>query len=277
LSKIFERLPTPNYGLVGHRGAAGLAPENTLSGFQKAATIGLNWVEFDVQCCASGEWVVIHDETLERTTTGQGQVSKTPYEVIKNLDAGSWFHPQFKNERVPCLQEALTCVVDLKIHPNIEIKISQGSSIQKMQSFLKQLQAAWPNSLPPPLISSFDLDSLIILRSLDPELPLGYLQDHLTPTNIQDTLQNGLNSLHCHHHAFKNANFDLHHSWCSPLRAHLHHVENAYPPIFSYAIQKGLPLLAYTVNEPDCIETLLQAGLKAVFSDMTHLCNSGEH
>lgn len=249
MSKIFGQLPPPNYGLVGHRGAAGLAPENTLSGFQKAAAIGLNWVEFDVQLCASGEWVVIHDETLDRTTTGKGKISKTAYDVIKSLDAGSWFHPQFKNEHVPSLQEALACLADLKIHPNIEIKTFRGNKKQKMQSFLKQLQVAWPNSLPPPLISSFDLELLSILRSLNAVLPLGYLQDQLTPANVQDTLQNGLNSLHCHHHAFKNNNF-------------------------SYAIQKGLPLLAYTVNEPDFIQMLLQAGLKAIFSDLTHLCTS---
>ena len=252
MSKILGPLPAPAQGLVGHRGVAGLAPENTISGFQKAANIGLNWVEFDVRICASGEWVVIHDETLDRTTTGQGEISKTAYEAIKNLDAGSWFHPHYKNERIPLFQEALTCLADLNIHPNVEIKTFHGNKKQRMQSFLSQLRSGWPSSLPPPLISSFDLELLIILRALDPGLPLGYLQDQLTPINIQDTLQNGLNSLHCHHHTFKNMNF-------------------------SYAIQKNLPLLAYTVNEPDCIQTLLQAGIKAVFSDMTHLGGSGEH
>ncbi len=244
LSKIFGQLPTPNYGLVGHRGAAGLVPENTLCGFIKAAALGLNWVEFDIQLCASGEWIVIHDETLERTTNGQGRIAETPYEVIKNLDAGSWFHPKFKNEHIPRLQEVLSCLADLKIHPNIEIKTFHKNKKQKMQSFLIQLQSAWPNSLPPPLISSFDLELLIILRSLAPDLPLGYLQDHLTHVSIQDTIENGFNSLHCHHNTFKTADF-------------------------LYATQQGIPLLAYTVNEPHFIQMLLQAGITAVFSDMT--------
>lgn len=245
-------MPKPNEGLVGHRGAAGLAPENTLCGFKKAASIGLNWVEFDVRLCASGEWVVIHDDTLERTTTGQGDISRTPYEIIKHLDAGSWFHPKYCNERVPLLREALACLADLNIHPNIEIKPFHGNKLQAMKSFLIELHTSWPKSLPPPLISSFDLELLTLLRGFAMELPLGYLQDKLALDNIEDVLKHGLNSLHCHHLAFKNNNF-------------------------SYAIQKELPLLAYTVNEPDSIQTLLQAGIKAVFSDMTHLDVSGEH
>lgn len=241
MPNIFKDLPTPTHGIIGHRGMAAQAPENTLIGFKKAAQCGLNWVEFDVRRCKSGEWVVFHDDTLNRTTNGQGLVKDTPYQILKTLDAGSWFHPQFKDERIPTLKESLSALIDLKLHPNIEIK---GKAA--MTDFLKVLQSAWPNTLPPPLVSSFELKNLRILRSLAPDLPLGYLIHQPTQNTLDEILKTGLNALHCDNQHFS-------------------------PELLEQITSKSLdlPILVYTVNNSNRIKALLQNGVTAVFSDVT--------
>jgi glycerophosphoryl diester phosphodiesterase len=259
-SKLFERLPLPIGNIIGHRGIAGRAPENTLAGFNAAAHFGLNWVEFDIQRCTSGEWVLFHDETLERTTNGQGRLKDTPYEILKTLDAGTWFHPQYKNEKIPTLQEALSCLAALKIHPNIEIKVfpqdkAQVKIVDKFEDkrqmmidLLKSLQAMWPNTLPPPLVSSFDLESLKILKSLDRTLPLGYVVQYPTKNTLNVILQEKFDSLHCDHLNLSSA-----------LLAQL--TSKLIP----------VPVLAYTVNNPERLKTLLESGIRAVFSDITEI------
>ena len=87
---------------MGHRGAATLEPENTLRGFRKAIEICVDYVEFDIHRCKSGELVIIHDETVDRTTNGKGFVKDLTLPQLKKLDAG-------KGERIPTLQEAINC------------------------------------------------------------------------------------------------------------------------------------------------------------------------
>jgi glycerophosphoryl diester phosphodiesterase len=91
----------------GHRGASAFAPENTLASFRLAAASGADYVELDVQRSCDGELVVIHDETLERTTNGRGRVGAADAAVLDGLDAGTWFDPQFAAERVPRLTSVL--------------------------------------------------------------------------------------------------------------------------------------------------------------------------
>lgn len=99
---------------IGHRGAAALEPENTLCGFRKAIELGLDYVEFDVHRCKSGELVVIHDETVDRTTNGKGLVAEMTLQQLKKLDAG-------KGEKIPTLQEVID-VCKGKIKMYIELK-----------------------------------------------------------------------------------------------------------------------------------------------------------
>jgi glycerophosphoryl diester phosphodiesterase len=93
--------------ILGHRGAPREAPENTLSGLRLALDLGLDGVEYDVHACATGEPLLIHDETLERTTDGHGPVSELTLPELSGLDAGGWFHREFRGEPLPLLEEAL--------------------------------------------------------------------------------------------------------------------------------------------------------------------------
>ena len=126
LAQCVHHEPRPIKGLfkskftaVGHRGAKGLAPENTMSAFRVAAKLGLPF-ELDVMLCKSGEPVVIHDYTVDRTTNGTGRVADLTLEQLRALDAGSHFSPRFAGERVPTLEEVLNefggrVIIDIEI------------------------------------------------------------------------------------------------------------------------------------------------------------------
>ena len=107
--------------VVAHRGFSGAAPENTLIAFEKAIEIGSDMIELDVHLSRDGEIVVIHDETLERTTNGKGMVADHTLKELKRLDGGSSFGPQFAGEKIPTLKEVLDLAKG-RVPVNIEIK-----------------------------------------------------------------------------------------------------------------------------------------------------------
>ena len=102
--------------IIGHRGYAARAPENTLMSLEAALTAGARAVEFDVHVASCGTPVIIHDDVLDRTTDGSGPVSGQTVEQLRTLDAGSWFDPEFAGERIPTLADALDRVVGRALH-----------------------------------------------------------------------------------------------------------------------------------------------------------------
>lgn len=93
--------------LVGHRGAMGHAPENTMASFRKGLDLGADWVECDVQLSKDGKVMVFHDPTLNRTSNGTGPLRNRTASQLRSLDAGAWFSPEFKGQRIPTLNELL--------------------------------------------------------------------------------------------------------------------------------------------------------------------------
>jgi glycerophosphoryl diester phosphodiesterase len=120
--------------VVAHRGASAYAPENTLAAFQKAAEMGADWFELDCHLSKDGEVVIIHDDTLHRTTDGTGGVRELTWESLQRLDAGSWFDPSFAGERLPSLDQSLELAQRAGIGVYIEIK-----SIDDDAGLLEQL------------------------------------------------------------------------------------------------------------------------------------------
>ena len=104
-----------------HRGARNHAPENTLAAFEQALLEGADGIELDIRLCKTGEWVVLHDATLKRTTNGRGYVRRTPLETLRRLDAGVHFGEEFRGEPVPTLAEVLKQMHGRCLF-NIEIK-----------------------------------------------------------------------------------------------------------------------------------------------------------
>jgi glycerophosphoryl diester phosphodiesterase len=108
--------------VVGHRGAMGHCPENTLASFERGLQLGADWIELDVHLSRDNALIVIHDETLDRTTNGHGAVRGHTLAELKALDAGSWFSPEYTGERIPTLEEVLDWARQRNTIVDIEIK-----------------------------------------------------------------------------------------------------------------------------------------------------------
>jgi len=161
--------------LMGHRGAAAHAPENTLAGFRAAAGLGLGWVEFDVMLSGDGVPVLFHDDSLKRITGRDAMMAETPAAALGGLDAGAWFGPAFKGEALPTLERALEVLVELGLRPNMEIKPTPGRDVETAVAALDVLARRWPAAHPPPLVSSFSRACLGEALRRAPDLPRGYL------------------------------------------------------------------------------------------------------
>lgn len=228
--------------VIAHRGMSRFAPENTLAAFRKAKEFGINWVEFDVMLTADGEAVVIHDETLERTTNGKGQVISHPFSYIKTLDAGSWFDPQFKGEKIPTLREVIELLNELKLNANIEIKAQVGNEELTVRTVLGIIQQFWKNKHTQPLISSFSLTILKWVREYSPTVMMGFLM-HEWNADWQPICD-----------ALLTASVNVNQEILTPENVELIKATNR-------------KLLAYTVNEPNRAHELFAWGVDAVFSD----------
>ena len=116
--------------VIGHRGAAENAPENTLESFRAAAAEGARWVEFDAKLTADNAVIILHDDDLDRTTNGKGPAKLNTLAELKALDAGSWFkpglQPGFAGARIPTLAETLRLLGELDLSANVELKPCPG-------------------------------------------------------------------------------------------------------------------------------------------------------
>lgn len=122
VGSLREQLQAGRTLVIGHRGAMGTCPENTMVSFERALELGADWIEFDVHLSKDDVPVVIHDETLDRTTSGSGLVREHTLAQLKQLDAGGWFAPEFAGERVPTLDEVLAWASHRGVVVDIEIK-----------------------------------------------------------------------------------------------------------------------------------------------------------
>jgi glycerophosphoryl diester phosphodiesterase len=154
--------------VVAHRGFSGAAPENTLVAFRQAIEIGSDMIELDIQLSKDEKIVVIHDESLERTTNGRGKVANHTLQEIKKLDAGSWLDPQFAGERIPTLQEVLDLAKG-RVLVNIEIKNPTHGQYPITELADKSLQAVKKaGMLDRVIFSSFNPDSLEHIQKKEP-------------------------------------------------------------------------------------------------------------
>ena len=161
--------------LIAHRGASALAPENTLAAFLTAKQQGAQWLEFDVMLTADGEVVVIHDETLERTTNGRGNVIDLSAHELTQLDAGSWFNPSFASSRISTLRDVIDFLRVEKLAANVEIKAAPGHEEKVVTRVLADIRQHWTAEMMPPLISSFSTPILQHVRHQAPDALIGML------------------------------------------------------------------------------------------------------
>lgn len=233
------RLPA----VMGHRGAAALAPENTLAGFRAAARAGARWVELDVRRTADGHCVLSHDKSLERTTGCDILIEQAALADLSSLDAGASFSPQFAGEPVPTLGAALETLAALGLAVNIEVKPCPGREETTVGGVADALDAFWPDGAPPALLSSFDTGVLAAAKGRLPRLPRALIARRLS--RRWRSLATGLAclSLHCR--------------------------EDGLTPRLITAIKKaGLQVAAYTINDPRRALALWGQGADCVITDV---------
>jgi glycerophosphoryl diester phosphodiesterase len=228
--------------VIGHRGAAAAAPENTLAGIRKARELGVTWIEFDVKLTKDDQAILFHDERLERTTNGRGPVAAATLAEIERLDAGSWFHPAFRGEPVPTFERALRRCIELGLGINVEIKPCPGREAETARTAMATLLRVWPEDMPAPLISSFAPECLRVARAVAPDLPRGYLASRL-PRRWQELMAR-----------YDCATLHLDQRWLGARERAL-------------VVAAGVPLVLYTVNDGEQARRHVESGVTAVISD----------
>ncbi len=226
--------------IIAHRCGGALAPENTLAGLRVAARLGCRGVEFDAMLSADGVPVLIHDETLERTTSGQGRVAGTRVAELARLDAGIPHHRAFAGEPVPTLVQALEICADLGLWANVEIKPSAGS-----ESETGRLVAEAVVRFGNVMLSSFSIDALRQAAAVAKATPRAVLVDACGDW-LESVRELGACGLHV----------------AAPLAT-----AAALRPLR----EAGIPVACYTVNRRELAAELFAIGIEAIFTDRPDL------
>ena len=238
--------PWPYPRMIAHRGGGTLAPENTLAGMRKAKEMRYAGVEFDVMLAADATPILMHDQTLERTTNGRGAIAETAYSDMLKLDAGSWFSREHAGEPVPSFEHTARLCIELGLWADIEIKPSTGFEAQTGKATALAARELWRSAPVQPLLCSFQPASLAAAKEAAPELPRGALTKRIPPDWEQWMQKLGCVSLHCDY------------------RLLLPHEARAVR-------DAGYWLLCYTVNDPEIARVLFDWGADAVITDRLDL------
>ena len=221
--------------LIGHRGARGLAPENTLPGMDAGIAAGCPWLEFDVQLHPSGELFLLHDLTLDRTTDGHGLAAALDWPALRALDAGG-------GARLPTLDETRDHIGP-RAQVNIELKTWDGTALAVAACLRARLAAGWsPTQF---MVSSFHLPELQVFRQALPQVPIAVLLCGVPLDGAACATALGAAALN------QSAEF----------------VDAA---LVADAKARGLQMNVYTVNDADEYARLAAMGVDGVFTDVPH-------
>lgn len=225
-----------------HRGGGGLAPENTLAGIAQAVAVGCRGIEFDVMLSGDGTPVVIHDETVDRTTDGCGRVARLSDAELGSLDAGARCGPRWLGERIPTLAQALAAGVSADLFMNVEIKPARGFDAETGRVAADLVASAMAGREGRVVLSSFSEAALEAARAAAPQLPRGLLVGRIPADWLARCQALG----------------------CMALHADIRHLDAAQVARVKAA---GLRLAAYTENAAAHARQALAWGLDAIITD----------
>ncbi|MCA3181108.1 MAG: glycerophosphodiester phosphodiesterase [Burkholderiaceae bacterium] len=236
----FDRWPYP--AVCAHRGAGTLAPENTLAAFRVGASHGQSMFEFDVKLSADGKPFLLHDATLDRTTSGRGAAGGATLAELAQLDAGSWHSAPWAGEPVPAFANVVAWLRANGHLANVEIKPSPGREAETGALVAIAAAHAWRDAAVPPLLSSFSEAALAAARRTVPTLPYALLVDTLPEDWLERVRAHGCVALDANHRVLTEA-------------------------VVSRAHAERLRVLCYTVNDPARAATLRGWGVDCVITD----------
>ncbi|MBK8208399.1 MAG: hypothetical protein IPK87_16630 [Planctomycetes bacterium] len=226
----------PKVEVIAHRGAGG--PENTLKAFRRARELGADWFECDVRLCATGEPVVIHDRTVNRTTNGTGRVDEVPLHRLLRLDAG-------RGQRIPTLRQALA-LAGARFGAYVEAKV-QGNAIALAHAVVGEVQRAHGRVV----VQSFDTEFLEVAAQLAPKLHLELLLSARPKVGWQPTLEFAVG------HGLRGINLSLR----AATRGLIRKIHEA-----------GLRCAVYTANSEPTIRQLASWRANALITDNAQAC-----
>ncbi|MGJ7529543.1 glycerophosphodiester phosphodiesterase [Variovorax sp. GB1P17] len=238
--------PWPYPRWVAHRGAGKLAPENTLAAFKLGASHGYRMFECDAKLSADGVPFLMHDATLDRTTSGHGTGGAQPWSALSQLDAGGWHSRSFAGEPLPTLENVARFCRANEYLLNIEIKPTPGTERETGEVVAQEAARLWQGAAIPPLLTSFQVESLKGALAVQPELPRGLLLDTLRGNWLQTAQDLGCVAVVCNHAL-----------WDAAVVAKVHGA--------------GMRALSYTVNDDWAAQRLIDLGTDGIITDRVDL------
>lgn len=248
---------------VAHRGASGHAPEHTMTSYQMGEKMKGDYIEIDLQMTKDGHLIAMHDETLDRTTNGTGQVKDHTLEEIKKLDAGSWFNekypekanPEYEDLKVPTLEEVFQ-----KFGKNASYYIETKSPevYPGMEEELLELVDKYKIDKDKLLVQSFSPDSLLKMNQIDPSVKLVQLMWYTSPAALSDTELKTIKK------------------YAIGIGPNSAMIDQEY---VQKTIKNGLEIHPYTVNEKEEMEKLIEWGVTGIFTnfpDLLHEVKKGK-
>ena len=236
--------PYPRW--IAHRGAGRLAPENTLAAFRTGAAHGYRMFECDVKLSSDDVPFLLHDSTLERTTSGHGTAGILPWSALAQLDAGSWHSPSFAGEPLPTLEAIARFCLSNGHCLNIEIKPTPGTERHTGEVVARQAARLWQGAAVPPLLTSFPPEALQAARDAAPELPRGLLLESLWTGWLETALTLGCVAVVCKHTLWDTSSV-------------------------TQAKSAGFRTLSYTVNDGVTAQRLIDLGTDGIITDRVDL------
>jgi len=223
---------------IAHRGSSGHAPENTLAAFRRAVAQGATFIETDIQLTRDARFVALHDETVDRTTTGHGPIQHLTLSEARRLDAGSWFASEFTGERIPTLEEILEFARKNDVVFYLEIKSTGFWNGE--QALISILRAS--GEIQRLVILSSDPQIISALRKIEPTLMTGLLHDAQLDNPFEKALEIGARQI--------------------VVRGDL-----ITPNFLKEAKKRDLQVVCWTINSPAHMRALMAAGVDGIISD----------
>jgi glycerophosphoryl diester phosphodiesterase len=223
---------------IAHRGASGYAPENTLAAFRRAIAQGATFIETDLHLTRDAHFVAVHDETVDRTTSGHGAIHSMTLAEVRRLDAGAWFASEFMGERVPLLEEILEFSRKNDVVFYLELKPSGFWGGEHVLISALRNSAEIARSV----VISFDPAILAALRKIEPTIMTGLLYNGQVENPFEKAVEIGARQL--------------------VVRSDL-----VTPNLLQEAGKRDLQVVCWTVNSPAHMRLLANAGVHGIMSD----------